>query len=314
MVAATALAGLRNTPGKAVLYMLAAVALLSVMDAAAKWLTSDYSVWQIVFLTRFVTLAFAIGIAMRAGGLTTLATRRPWTHLGRSVIALAMVITFFLALRTLPLADAIAITFAAPLFMTVLSIPMLGERVGPRRWAAVLVGLAGVLVIVQPSGDSLQWAALLALASAALYAVMLTIGRRMTVTESSHTIVFYFALFAVVATGVAMPWVWVTPALEDLGLFLVVGLFGSLGGYMMTQAFRYGEVSLLAPFEYTALIWATLYGYLLWDHLADWSVFAGAALVVASGLYIARREARLARDRGAEPAGDPSPDRTSPTG
>lgn len=308
MVATTAPAGLRNAPGRAVLYMLAAIALLSLMDAAAKWLTSDYSVWQIVFLTRFVTLAFALGIAMRAGGLATLATRRPWTHLGRSAIALAMVITFFLALRTLPLADAIAITFAAPLFMTVLSIPMLGERVGPRRWAAVLIGLAGVLVIVKPSGDSLQWAALLALASAALYAVMLTIGRRMTATESSHTIVFYFALVAVVVTGVAMPWVWATPTLEDLGLFLVVGLFGSLGGYMMTQAFRYGEVSLLAPFEYTALIWATLLGFAIWGHLPDWSVFAGAALVVASGIYIAQRETRLARARAVSPGeGPPAP-------
>lgn len=297
MVATTAQAGLRNAPGKAVLYMLAGVALLAVTDASAKWLTADYSAWQIVFLTRIVTLALAIAITMRAGGLATLATRRPWTHLLRSAIALAMIVTFFLALRTLPLADAVAIAFASPLFMTILSIPMLGERVGPRRWAAVLVGLVGVLVIVRPSGDSLQWGALFALASAVLYAIMLTIGRRMTATESSHTIVFYFALFAVPVTAAMMPWVWVTPAPEHWALFLLQGIFGGAGGFLITQAFRYGEVSLLAPFEYTALIWATLFGFLIWGHLPDRSVFAGAALVVASGIYIAHREARRARAR-----------------
>jgi len=279
--------------------MLSAVVVLSAMDAAAKWLTGHYSVWQIIFLTRAVTLAFAILLALRAGSLATLATRRPWLHLLRSAIALAMVITFVFALRMLPLAEAIAITFAAPLFMTALSVPMLGERVGPRRWTAVLVGFAGVLVIVRPTDGGLQWPALLALASAALYALMLTIGRSMTATESSHTIVFYFALLSVAATAPAMPWVWVPPEPGHILLFLLVGLCSGIGGYLMTQAFRYGEVSLLAPFEYTALIWATLYGFLLWGHVPGWSVFAGEALVVASSAYIAQREARLAR-RAAE--------------
>jgi len=299
MVAAAAPTGLRNAPGKAIIYMVAAVAVLSAMDAAAKWLTAHYSVWQIVFLTRAVTLGVAVVLALRAGGLFTLATRRPWLHFARSVIALAMVITFVFALRTLPLAEAIAIAFASPLFMTALSVPMLRERVGPRRWTAVLVGFGGVLVIVQPGESGVQWAAVLALASAALYALMLTIGRSMTATESSHTIVFYFALVSVAATGPLMPWTWVTPQPGHLVIFLFVGICSGIGGFLMTQAFRYGEVSLLAPLEYTALIWAALYGFLLWGHIPGWPVFVGAAIVVASSLYIAHREARIAR-RGAK--------------
>jgi drug/metabolite transporter (DMT)-like permease len=271
------------------------------MDASAKWLTSDYHAAQIIFLTRVVNLVFAIVLALRAGGLITLATRRPWAHLVRSVIALGMIFTFTLALSAMPLPDAIAIAFAAPLFMTILSIPILGERVGPRRWTAILVGFIGVLIVVKPSDGVLQWGALLALASAALYALMLTLGRRMSTTESSHTVIFYVAVVSLIITGVPLPWVWVTPPWEDLVLFLIVGLVSSGGGFLMTQAFRYGQVSLLAPLEYLALIWAVIFGFLFWNHVPDWSVFAGVTLLVGSGLYIAHRETRLARRRQSVP-------------
>lgn len=286
---------LQNVPGRAVLYMLAAIAAFAVTDASVKWLTDRYDVWQIVFLSRIVTLLFVLWLARRAGGLGTLRTARPWQHLLRALLGLGMLVTFFYALSAMPLPDAIAVAFAAPLFMTMLSPWLLGERVGPRRWAAVLVGFVGVLIIVRPTGGALDWPASLALTSALLYAVMLIMGRRMSATESSPALVFYFAILSFVASALPMPWVWVTPDLLDAGIFLLMSVGGTAGAYLITQAFRFGEVSLIAPLEYTALLWAMLLGFLLWHDIPSWSMLGGAVLIIGSGIYIARREARLAR-------------------
>jgi drug/metabolite transporter (DMT)-like permease len=196
----------------------------------------------------------------------------------------------------------IAIAFAAPLFMTVLSVPMLGERVGPRRWAALSVGFVGVIVTLRPFSDGFNPVGLLALASAAFYAFMLITSRQLSATESSISILFYYSIGVIVTTGAAMPWQWITPTWSDAGLFLAGGIVGSFGQLFLSQAFRYGEVSLLAPLEYTALIWAILLGLVIWGDVPTWWMLLGAALVIASTLYIAHREARLGRGE-AKPAG-----------
>ncbi|HZT19621.1 MAG TPA: DMT family transporter [Dongiaceae bacterium] len=294
MASITSGAGLRNRPGRAIAYMLAASFLIIVLDTAVKWLAKGYSPLQIGFVRYVTGLLVAAGIATRAGGIRTLRTRRPAGHLLRSAVNLTTMLTFYYALRRLPLADAIAISFAAPLFATSLAGPMLGERVGPRRWIAVAVGFLGILLVVQPSLGGISLGAALALLSALCWALTMITSRQISTTESSHTILFYYSLAVVVALGLAMPSLWIEPTPRDWLWFLVAGLAGSFGQFCYNQAFRYGEASLTSPFDYFGMVWATIFGLVIFGDVPSWLVLAGAACIIASGVYIARREALLA--------------------
>ena len=286
-------AGLRHQPGRGLLYMASAVFFLTMLDAGVKWLTDDYSPFQIAFLRYVVGLLFAIGIATQAGGLRTLKTKRPGGHALRSIFNIGTMLTFYYALAMLPLADTMAITYAGPLFMTILSVLLLKEKVGRRRWGAVLIGFVGVLVILQPSGTGFNWAAVLALSSAFLYALTLITSRQLSGTESSHTILFYYSVGVLIVTGATMPWLWVTPSWSDLWVFLLIGVAGSIGQFCLNQAFRYSEVSLLAPIDYTGLVWGTLFGWVLWSQLPSVTIIVGSLIVVGSTLYIVNRERRI---------------------
>lgn len=302
MTASTA--GLRYQPVRALVYSFSAVASLTLLDAGVKWLTTDYAVPQIAFIRYVFGLALAIILATRMGGLGTLKTRRPLGHALRSVFNLATMITFYFALKMMPLADTMAITYATPLFLTALSVVLLKEKVGWRRWTAVCVGFAGVILILQPSGEGVAAGALLALVSAFLYALTLITSRQLSTTEPSHTILFYYSIGVLTMTGLAgiigetdlLPsWEWAPLRAADLWIFALVGISGSFGQFFLNQAFRYGEVSLLAPIEYTGLLWGILYGMALWGEVPSWIMLAGAAIVASSSLYIAQREARLNR-------------------
>jgi drug/metabolite transporter (DMT)-like permease len=285
----------RNAPTKGILYMLAASATLTIMDAGIKWLTKDYPVPQIGFMRYAVGLLIAMALAARLGGIGTLRTKRLGGHALRSLFNLATMLTFYYALDALPLTDSIAIGYAAPLFMTALSVPLLRERVGRRRWSAVGVGFLGVLVAAQPSGAGISAGALWALAAALFYALTLVTSRQLSTTESSHTILFYYSVFVVVALGAVMPWVWVSPRWQDLWLILFTGIAGSFGQFFLNQAFRYGEVSLLAPLDYSGLVWAGLLGFIVWADLPTPAVLAGSVIIISAGVYIVRREAMLRR-------------------
>jgi drug/metabolite transporter (DMT)-like permease len=306
VAATTGVSELRFSPGKAVAYMLAAGATLTVMDAGIKWLTADYPVPQIAFMRYAIGFFVAAGLAARMGGLATLRTRRLGGHALRSILNLGTMLTFYYSLQVMPLADTIAIGYAAPLCMTALSVPLLKERVGWRRWSAIAVGFVGVVFMLQPSPSGISAGALLALAAAVLYALTLITSRQLSSTESSHTILFYYSvgvLFALGTVGLLPPlgvsegWVapWVAPRWHDLWIVLSVGLLGSFGQFFLNQAFRYGEVSLLAPLDYTALIWALLLGLVLWGNFPTATVLVGAAIIVFAGLYVVRREAVLRR-------------------
>ncbi len=282
--------GLRHVPLKSMLYMLGGVFFLAIMDASAKWLTSGYSVVQLIFIGRLPAPFFAIALALANGGLATLKTRKIGWHLLRAIFSTLTMSTFFWALKLLPLADTVAIAFVGPLFMCALSVPLLGERVGPRRWVAILIGLAGVAVIVQPSGVGFGLGPMLALTAAFTYAVAINISRRISNTETSHSMLFWFSVFLIAGSGMLVPAQWVTPQGPDIAVFVVLACGATLGQFLLTQAFRYGEVSFLAPLEYTALIWASLFGLLFWQQFPTPTVLAGAAIIVACNLYVVHRE------------------------
>ena len=288
-----------STAGKGIACMLIAVGLFAVMDAMVKWLGETYPTAQMVFFRAafaFIPLAIVIG---RGGGLhRALRVTNGWGHVIRCLVGMGSLGLFFYCFPRMPLADMIAITFAAPIFITALSVPLLGERVGPRRWLAILVGFGGVLVILQPGGSGFDSVALLALLGTLFYALAAVSVRWLSRTESSTSIVFTFTLTCTLVSAVFLPFNWVTPDLTDLVLLIGLGLIGGCAQIFMTDAFRYADVSLVVPFEYSAMLWAALLGFLFWGEIPGNNVWYGAAIVVASGLYILFREARLGLPRG----------------
>jgi drug/metabolite transporter (DMT)-like permease len=280
------------------IFMLAAVAGYALVDASAKWLTAGYGVIQILFFGRIVGPIFAIWLAHRHGnGWSDLRTRRLPMHVLRTVIALCSIGTYFYALKLLPLAEAVSIGFASPLFMAILAIPLLGEKVGPRRWAAIIIGFIGVLVILRPGMVPIGWGAVAAVGSGILYAFGLITSRKLAATESLPSLMFWFSVIGLIATGALLPFDWRMPVAEDLLPIAIVALLTTLAQLCLTQAFRHGEVSLIAPLEYTALIWGSFYGWLIWGELPEHWVFIGAGIMVASGIYLVHREHRLGKTR-----------------
>jgi len=279
---------------RAMLLMAIGVFWFSVLDAVAKLLLiAGYGTWQISATSRIITIVvMAMMILHQHRGLHVLRTSFIRTHLMRSVLVVATTWTFFECLRYLELADAIAIAFAAPLFITAMSGPVLGEKVGWRRWTAVTIGFVGVVVALEPGRHGVSWGAFLALIAAITYAMGQLWLRPLAGREQGYNIIFYSTLFsglAVLGPAIA-EWKWPINTF-DWFLFLLQGSCSTLGQLFMVRAFRVGEASLLAPFEYTALIWAGLFGYILWGDIPTVQVLAGAAIIICASLYIAHREA-----------------------
>ena len=295
----------RNLPGRALAYMVLSIASFSLLDAGAKWLTGDYSVAQIIFLGRLFTLGLIFAVVAPRGGFSQFRTARLGRHLARAGTSVLTMASFFWALSLMPLADVVALTFAAPLIMTVLSVVVLEESVGARRWIAIAVGIVGVLVMLQPTGAGFAWTALIPLACALFYSITIIVSRQLSGTESTETLMLWVSIAAVLATAPFMPAEWRTPPPFDLAIFAFTGIASGAGQFFMVRAFRYGEVSMLAPMEYTALIWASALGFAIWGDVPGWQILVGAAIVGGSSLYIARRETRLARLRLTLQAGVP---------
>lgn len=265
---------------------------LTLSDANAKWLGASYNPLQILFLRALIALPFVTALALWLGGRRVLRTTHPGLHLTRGAINVVSAYCFYLGLRALPLAEATAIAFAAPLFVTALSVLILKERVDGKRWLAVLAGFAGVLIVVRPGTEAFQAATLLPLTTALLYAVMMITARGINRNEGMLTTTFYIVLGQLVCSAVALPLVWETPAVADLPYFGAVALFSTLGLAFITQGFRIGPASVVAPFDYTGLIWATILGWIFWREAPDAYAYLGALFIAGSGVYIAVREAR----------------------
>jgi len=289
-----------DRPALGILLIVSGVGLFALMDAAIKWLTSEFSTAQIVAMRSWFGLPFLLLLVFLEGGLSELKTQRPVAHVVRYVLVLALSFSFFWVLSEMKLVDAIAITFAAPILIAAMSVPILKETVGVHRWTAILVGFIGVLIILRPGSGVFQWASLMALASAAIYALLMVTTRALKGTESRASLMLYPQLGMSVTSLLIAPFFWTCPSLIEIGVFAVVGALGSAGIFCITQAFRLAPAATVSPYEYTAMIWATLLGYLLWQELPDRFTLAGSAIVISSGLYILYRET-IRRPRPAIP-------------
>lgn len=270
--------------------MLLATIFLSAGDAASKYLAAEVPALHIVWLRYATSAVFLLAIIAWQGRSTTLRTRRAGLHLLRGIGLIGSSILFVSSLKYLPIADATATSFVAPLFVTALSIPLLGESVGWRRWLATIVGLVGVVIVVRPGGAGFQLASLLPIASALSWAFSLIITRLMSGTENPIATVTYSTLFGALLTTLLLPLHWVEPTLEIALIGLFIGAVSTAGHWLVIVAFRFAGASLLAPFSYIQLLWATVSGYLLWAALPDLWTYVGAVIIAASGLYTAHRE------------------------
>lgn len=284
-----------HAPLKGIACAALAMSLFPVQDAIVKWLSADYSIFQLLFLrSLFVFIPVAVLVA-RSGGPRVLRAKRPTLLILRASLGFGAWSVYFIAISQIPLADAMALVFSAPLMITALSVPLLGEIVGLRRWAAIAVGFIGVVVMVDPGAGVIRGVALLPLVSASCYSLSMILTRVLTKSESSVTMLFYSAATIMALSGLFQPFVWVTPSWPDLGLMVLTGLITGCAQYLGLQAYRYAAPAVVSPFDYTSLIWAVVLGYLVFGDVPRSSVIFGAAIVIASGLYILYRERRAAR-------------------
>lgn len=286
----------------------------SINDTAIKFLSGGYALHEVVLIRSLIGLTLLLLIIVPLqGGFAILRTRRLGAHLFRGACVVFANMAFFMGLAAMPLADNVAIFFVSPLVITTFSVIFLGEKVGPHRWAAVGLGLLGVLVVMRPGTSSFQLASFFPLAAAVAYAMLHIMTRRIGSTESPATMTFYIMLvFISVSTTIGLAigdgrfaggsgpsmefffrqWSW--PHTGDYGIFLLLGICSVLGGYLISQAYRLCEAGLAAPFEYVALPLAILFGVVVFDEWPDLTSWLGVFLILCGGLYMFFRESRAA--------------------
>lgn len=279
---------------RGIVAMLVAVAAFAGMDAILKLLTDHYPPMQIGALRGAASLPFVIASTAFLGRWHELRPVRWQLHLVRGVLAVIMLAGFIYAVKMLSLADAYAIFFVAPLLVTAFAVPILGEHVDWRRWVAIGVGLAGVLLMLQPSGEALSAIGTIgALVSAVAYALASVSVRVLTRTDTTTSMVFWFlVLLTLFAGALALPG-WVPVRRADWAWIAALGAMGSVGQHFITEAFRNAPASVIAPFEYTALLWGVAIDWAFWSVVPGGRLFAGSAVIIAAGLYLIWRERQM---------------------
>lgn len=281
-------------------WMLVTVFWFVSLDTGAKYLLQSYPVLQVVWMRFAVALVFAVA-AMGRGIGRDMASRKPSLQVLRSILLAVTTALFFLGIRTTPLATATTIMFLSPILVTLLSMPLLGEKVGVRRLGGVAVGFLGALIVVRPGLDGISAGALFLLAAAFTNSIYQLVTRHVRVYDPPATTLFYTALAGALVFAVPLPAYWVAPdGAAHWAIFVFVGVAGGIGHLCLIRAFRAAPASVVAPFTYAGLVWSTLFGLLFFAELPDAWTFVGAGLIVAAGLYIFHRERRLQ-------AGQPQP-------
>ncbi|MGR3466477.1 MAG: DMT family transporter [Shimia sp.] len=277
---------------RAIALALFAFALFSSHDVVVKVLGATYAPFQVIFFSVLFGFPLATVMLLRDETVGTLIPKHPYWTMARTLAAVITAVSAFYAFSVLPLAQTYAIIFATPLIITLLSIPFLGEKVGWRRAAAVLVGLAGVLVVLQPGATQLTLGHAAALSCAAFGALASVIVRKIGREERAIVLILYPMVANFVLMAALMPLVYVPMPLPDLGLLFLVALLGLMASHCLIAAYRTGEAAIVAPMQYSQILWATLFGALFFGERPDATTALGAGIIIASGLYIVLRESR----------------------
>jgi drug/metabolite transporter (DMT)-like permease len=289
-------ASLLGDPARAgILLVIAASFCFASMDAMSKILAQDHAILQILWFRYMVFTVFALAIARRRGVRRTLVSQRPWLQAFRALLLVAENAVFVLAFRYLPLADVHALGASAPLMVVALSVVLLGETVGIRRWSAVLVGFVGVLIIIRPGLQEIEWPLLIPLVGALMWALYQILVRLCSRTDGSDTTLLWSALVGLAATSVTGPFVWVPPDREAWVLLVVLAVAGSIAHYALIKGLQLAEASAVQPYTYTLLVFAAFWGLAVFGDIPDAWTILGATIIVGSGLYTWYRERQLAR-------------------
>ena len=274
------------------LYMFISICAFSIMDLIVKW-SENYPIGEVLFFRGFCGMIPIFFLIPKERYFNFYKTNRPFLHFKRCVSGLVAIVAIFIALRKLPLATVVSITFAAPIFTTIMSIFFLSEKVGLYRWLAVLVGFVGILIISEPGFSSLNFYY--------IYPIIFCLGlsyvaiaiKQLSSTEPVWLIGLYFSFSIMIMSFFTLPQGWIMPNLKDLFLLCMVGILGGLANLWLTQSYKFAEVSLVTPLKYLALLFAIFFGYIFWDETPTIKTLLGAALVIISSIIIFRREIYL---------------------
>lgn len=293
-----------------ILCVLGAVVIFSIQDMVIKWFSDRYALHEIVFIRAFVAMCVTLAVFVPLeGGFGILRSRRWPLHLLRGFSIVVGNLLMFAGLASMPLSEGVAIFFVAPLFITLLSVPVLGEKIGVHRMMAVIIGFCGVLVMIRPGSASFQIAALLPLGAALAYASLQMMTRKLGLAEKASTMAFYIQVMFLSSS--ALMWLmvgdgrfagsdnpsiefllraWVWPSPVDGAIMVAIGCINALGGYLISQGYRVAEAGLVAPFEYVAVPLSIVWSVLIWGDWPDLLAWVGIALIVGGGLYVVYRE------------------------
>jgi drug/metabolite transporter (DMT)-like permease len=305
-----------DAPFRGIAFVLLGASVFPLQDVVIKKLSDHYPVLQIVFIRGLVSVWALAFLAWWEGGPAGLSTTRPGLHAVRGALGVVSFTSYYMAIAALPLAEVVAVSFASPLFVTALSALVLGEPVGARHWTAVLVGFAGVLVVVRPGTAVFEPAALLVVVSALFYAVSQTITRHLGRTDSAATIALSSTLLSLPVAavggliagrlapdGVLHPSLafllraWVRPGWGELALLALCGVIAGVGAYSLAQGYRAAPARTVAPFEYVMILWAVLWGYVFWGSVPGGATLLGVAMTVGAGLWVVHHQAGIERER-----------------
>ena len=282
----------KQHPLKGVLFFMTAIFLISVVDTVCKVFTKDLHSIQLVW-GYFVGINLTLWVFFLFKGekfSNLRRTERPLLQIIRPAFLVCSISSLFIGLTYLPIAEATVIGFVAPLFITALSVPILKESVDIHRWGAVAIGLVGVIIIIRPGGDLWHLASVMPLLGALFFALFQIITRLLAATERTHTTLFYTGLGGLAWSSLIVPFVWVTPSITHIFVFLSTGAMGAMAHLCMISAFDRAEASLLAPYNYTKLIWVSVLGYLIFNDVPSLDMWIGAIIIVSAGFYVLYRE------------------------
>ena len=280
---------------RGIAYMVASTVGFAAVNALIKWEVAIYPVGEVAFFRSLFSLVPCYLIVLPRAGFHVWHTERPFDHVKRAASQLCSMTAIFVAFKLMPLAGAVAISFSAPLFTTLLSIVVLNEKVGLHRWAALGVGFVGVLLVTGPGSGTFGWGAIFALMNAVMISTVAVAIRKMSITKSTETLIVYQLTLLTLLTALLLPWGFIMPGARDTAFLAAAGIVNGVAQYWWTKSLTLAPASSVVPFNYLSLVWASMVGYAVWGDLPTLGLVAGSIIVVASGLYILWRETRARR-------------------